>query len=524
VRNCTKPHTSPTTFLYIASRPARDFAAFYPVFDRGYSHTRAIVPHRVGGFFFAENCNNMIYSVTINNKAIVDNDLQLTLQQTYLLSGLHSIVANWQSMSRLNYEGRDYYWLSYSMIIEQLPLLRTKRKDGQHEPIKKDTLYGLFKELAQDGFLIAHPENQKQGRTYYGFAPKLYLLFGKNSTAEAYVNKSAPTEINPDPYGDKSRPPTDINPDNNSTNDNSTNTNKEQVFAREQTLPADQPQQSAKETAPTVAPPQPAQGDSAYTMGQAFAEAMRVEMQGRADALASYAGSFYKRDADTFLRKCITNIAPAAQTCYANDKARTNLTAKVAQAYGRMLFNRFEALCENGNGTTRFVHTQTAFEGVLMKLSLYCDAFICDVLAEATMGGWETPKTDAAQLAQKYNNWLYTHKQTENLTKVREKVESADKGQKNAFNAAIDVLTEKEMDTVNKAGKACKITKRSAGADIKAAARRAYAAIMYNRTKDPIYTHTNDANGMPMGLEAERTGDAVYAAAYAIIKANHVNW
>lgn len=301
-------------------------------------------------------------------------------------------------------------------------------------------------------------------------------------------------------------------------------TNKEQVFAREQTLPAAQPQQPAKETAPTVAPKQPAQGDSAYAMGQAFAEAMRVEMQGRADALASYAGSFYKRDADTFLRKCVTNIAPAAQTCYANEKARINLTPKVAQAYGRLLFNRFEALCENGQGTSRFMHAQTAFERVLAKLSEYCDAFACEVLEEATMGGWETPKTDAAQLAQKYNNWLYTHKQTENLTKVREKVESADKGQKNAFNAAIDVLTEKEIDTVNKAAKSKKVNKRSAAPELKAAARRAYAVVMFMRTQDPAYNNTNDANGVPMGLEAERTGDAVYAAAYAIIKANHVNW
>jgi hypothetical protein len=177
----------------------------------------------------------MIYSVTINNKAIADNGLELTLQQAYLLTGLHSIVANWEGVSRLNYMGSDYYWLSYSMVIEELPMLKVKHK-GVLKHIEKDTLYGLFKELANDGFLIAHPDNQRQGRTYYAFAPKLYLLLGKNLKSAPptginpypYGNKSVPTEINPYPYGNKSVPPTEINPYNNNTKDNSTKDNKEE--------------------------------------------------------------------------------------------------------------------------------------------------------------------------------------------------------------------------------------------------------------------------------------------------------
>jgi len=177
----------------------------------------------------------VIYSVTINNKAIADNGLELTLQQAYLLTGLHSIVANWEGVSRLNYMGSDYYWLSYSMVIEELPMLKVKHK-GILKYIEKDTLYGLFKELANDGFLIAHPDNQRQGRTYYAFAPKLYLLLGKNLKSAPpteinpypYGNKSVPTETNPYPYGNKSVPPTEINPYNNNTKDNSTKDNKEE--------------------------------------------------------------------------------------------------------------------------------------------------------------------------------------------------------------------------------------------------------------------------------------------------------
>jgi hypothetical protein len=295
--------------------------------------------------------------------------------------------------------------------------------------------------------------------------------------------------------------------------DKDLNTKEKQVFAHEENL--QQP--------PTV---EEVKEENAYTMGQAFAEAMRLEMQTRADGLASYtnANNTFRPNANTFLEKCVLNIAAAAQTCYRHENAKINLTPKVAQAYGSLLFNRFEMLCENGNGTNRNLHTQTTFQQTLMQLSQYCEAFICDVLSEATMGGWETPKTDAAILADKYNKWLYTHKQTENLTKVRQQVESADKAAKNAFSVAIGVLEDKEIDMVNKAAKASKVNKRSVAADLKAATRRAYAAVMYMRTKDAIYNSSVDANGIPMGMEAERTGDAVYTAAYEIIKGNYKNW
>jgi hypothetical protein len=449
----------------------------------------------------------MKYTITINQRAAIESfgDTALNIVDFALIEFI-GYFASLDSTRKTNEQGRVWFWLKWTVVRDQMPLLGLNTRKAVWSRVTK---------LCDAGFLQAHPENQTNAQAFYALGKnwELYNSRPNNESAKP-ANKStngntllpngntllpnSSTTCNP-----IVTPPVTDGLHNKNKIDKYINDKEEQVFAREQNF--EQPQ-------------------TAFAMSQAFAEAMRLEMQTRADGLASYQNSIYRGAADTFLEKCVLNIAAAAQTCYRHENAKINLTPKVAQAYGSLLFNRFEMLCENGNGTNRNLHTQTAFEQTLMQLSQYCEAFICDVLSEATMGGWETPKTDAAILADKYNKWLYTHKQTENLTKVRERVESADKAAKNAFSVAIGVLEDKEIDMVNKAAKASKINKRSVAADLKAAARRAYAAVMYMRTKDAIYNSSVDANGIPMGMEAEHKGDAVYTAAYEIIKGNYQNW
>jgi len=441
----------------------------------------------------------MKYTLQYNQRAIVEHFKDSGLKPIDFL--LIDFIGYWATLDcaeKKYQDGRMWFWLKWTVIRDQNPTLELNTYNSVRNHILK---------LCSSGLLVAHPDNQNKGQAMFAMGEKWALYNGKAqektnvSTLPTNVS-TLPTNVST-PYQQTLVPPTNSRVDNNTTEYNTTNDKEEQVFAREQNF--EQPQ-------------------TAFVMSQAFAEAMRLEMQTRADGLASYQNSIYRGAADTFLEKCVLNIAAAAQTCYRHESAKINLTTKVAQAYGCLLFNRFEALCENGNGTSRFLHTQTTFQQTLMQLSQYCEAFICDVLSEATMGGWETPKTDAAILADKYNKWLYTHRQTENLTKVRQQVESADKAAKNAFSVAIGVLEDKEIDMVNKAAKASKVNKRSDNGQLKAAARRAYAAVMYMRTKDAIYNSSVDANGVPMGLEAERTGDAVYTAAYEIIKGNYQSW
>jgi hypothetical protein len=452
----------------------------------------------------------MKYTITINQRAAIESfgDTALNIVDFALIEFI-GYFASLDSTRKTNEQGRVWFWLKWTVVRDQMPLLGL----NTHK-----TVWGRLCKLCDAGFLQAHSENQTSGQAFYSLGKNWEIY---NSRITNTVVDRSPKNLLPKsntllpvgntPYYQSVIPPLTEREDNKNKIDKYINDKEEQVFAHAENL---QPPPTDTETQP----------QNAYTMGQAFAEAMRLEMQTRADGLASYQNSIYRSAADTFLEKCVLNIAAAAQTCYRHENAKINLTPKVAQAYGSLLFNRFEMLCENGNGTNRNLHTQTAFQQTLMQLSQYCEAFICDVLSEATMGGWETPKTDAAILADKYNKWLYTHKQTENLTKVREKVESADKAAKNAFSVAIGVLEDKEIDMVNKAAKASKINKRSVAADLKAATRRAYAAVMYMRTKDAIYNSSVDANGVPMGMEAEHKGDAVYTAAYEIIKGNYQNW
>jgi len=436
----------------------------------------------------------MKYTITINQRAAIENfDIETTGLDMNDFA-LAEFAAHWSGLdiTRKTVEnGRVWFWLKWDVVKRQMPLLGIK---------SYNTFWRRINKLIENNLIIAHGDNQTKGQAYYAMGASWNLY---TSSCDLLQKSNTLLQKSNTPYCTNAIPPIAKVQDNKTIEYKTIEYKEEQVFAREQNF--EQPQ-------------------TAFAMSQAFAEAMRLEMQTRADGLASYQNSIYRSAADTFLEKCVLNIAAAAQTCYRHENAKINLTPKVAQAYGSLLFNRFEMLCENGNGTNRNLHTQTAFEQTLMQLSQYCEAFICDVLSEATMGGWETPKTDAAILADKYNKWLYTHKQTENLTKVRERVESADKAAKNAFSVAIGVLEDKEIDMVNKAAKASKINKRSVAADLKAAARRAYAAVMYMRTKDAIYNSSVDANGVPMGMEAEHKGDAVYTAAYEIIKGNYQNW
>ena len=42
----------------------------------------------------------MIYNINISNKAIIDNEVNISLQQAYLLDGLHAIVSDWDSVAQ----------------------------------------------------------------------------------------------------------------------------------------------------------------------------------------------------------------------------------------------------------------------------------------------------------------------------------------------------------------------------------------------------------------------------------------
>ncbi len=61
---------------------------------------------------------------------------------------------------KLYEENIVYFWISYDLIIDEMPLLKIKTKDAIYRRIQK---------LVAVDLLSPHPENQKMGKTYFRF-------------------------------------------------------------------------------------------------------------------------------------------------------------------------------------------------------------------------------------------------------------------------------------------------------------------------------------------------------------------
>jgi len=121
----------------------------------------------------------MRYSTTINNKAIHDNELDVNLTEAYTLQSIIDICHHWWTgMEKIEYKGKLYFFLSYSMIQQQAFFLSEK---------KKDTIYRILNKLVTKGFLLAHPRSKSLKKPFYALTEKCALLTGSpipNHTTE----------------------------------------------------------------------------------------------------------------------------------------------------------------------------------------------------------------------------------------------------------------------------------------------------------------------------------------------------
>ena len=143
----------------------------------------------------------MKYTITINQKVIVESGLDIDLQDAAILDWMMQFSHS-PKINKLFVENRMYYFFSYDKIISDLPILK----------LKKDTVYRRIKNMSDLGLLVASPDNQSMQRPYYAFTGLLLSLFISDENKISIHNKSKPTETNPYPYGNKSVPPTDENP------------------------------------------------------------------------------------------------------------------------------------------------------------------------------------------------------------------------------------------------------------------------------------------------------------------------
>lgn len=146
----------------------------------------------------------MKYTITMNQKVLIDSGLKLDITDGAIIDFIHSFIHS-EEVHKLIHAGKIFYWISYGLVSKQLPILR----------LKKDTVYRKFKQYIDMGLLDAHPDNQQLNRAYFAINSTFMRLFYSDELAA-----DLRTEIRRS-YGKKSIPPTDKNPDYNTIIDNS---------------------------------------------------------------------------------------------------------------------------------------------------------------------------------------------------------------------------------------------------------------------------------------------------------------
>jgi hypothetical protein len=118
-----------------------------------------------------------------SQKFLTDNGLDCTdaILLRYIVDFYHT-----EKMSKITFDGVEYFWLKYEYVIEQLPILGIKSKDGLYRRMKKYVDCGLFRHFTK-----------RSGGTYscYHIDSQVY--------AQAVGNKSDGTDEKSEGYGSK---------------------------------------------------------------------------------------------------------------------------------------------------------------------------------------------------------------------------------------------------------------------------------------------------------------------------------
>jgi hypothetical protein len=80
---------------------------------------------------------NYKYSITINQKALIDNGLLEVLSVTDLcvLDAIHGMMAK-SEFEKMNVDGKWFTWISYKKLMSQLPMLAITKEDTMYRRIK----------------------------------------------------------------------------------------------------------------------------------------------------------------------------------------------------------------------------------------------------------------------------------------------------------------------------------------------------------------------------------------------------
>ena len=171
----------------------------------------------------------MKYNIYINQKDIIEKDYPIDFIDAAILNVIHSLktVDAIIDKSFKDEDGR-YYWMSHNIILKEIPLLRTRGKNGM-KPFTKEALRKRVDYLCKLGFLTKHKNNQALGRLYLKINDITNDMCRKNEGSD--IN-TYPCDINTNPryintkgVGIQIPTPSDTDTYHNNTNNNNTNNN-----------------------------------------------------------------------------------------------------------------------------------------------------------------------------------------------------------------------------------------------------------------------------------------------------------
>lgn len=104
----------------------------------------------------------MKYTILINQKAIIENGINIDLIDASIFDFIKDFSHS-PKCETIQILSVKYFWISHTLIIENLPLLGIKSKRGIQKRIDN---------LVETGLLKRHPDCKQMARTYYCFGDK----------------------------------------------------------------------------------------------------------------------------------------------------------------------------------------------------------------------------------------------------------------------------------------------------------------------------------------------------------------
>jgi hypothetical protein len=121
----------------------------------------------------------MKYNIYINQKAVIDNGWDLNITHLAILDCIAGMI-NSNMFQKMIEDSQEWYWVSPSKIIEELPLLN----------VKENRVRQLLNDLESCQLIEKNKNNQTYSRTFLKLGANYRLLtFAENNTPYQNISK-----------------------------------------------------------------------------------------------------------------------------------------------------------------------------------------------------------------------------------------------------------------------------------------------------------------------------------------------